>query len=84
MDDQQYETMRERACLSKNAYGVKTARIVAEKARERGDRITAYRCPFPGSGEDRGVGHWHVGHPPSLDAVYQIAAAIRWHHQRVS
>ncbi len=84
MDEEQYQTMRERACLGKNAYGARTARQVAENARERGDRVTAYRCPFGDESEDRPVGHWHVGHPPSLEGVVQLAAAIRWRHQHVS
>lgn len=84
MDDEVYERLRERSCTSKNAYGARTAREVAEKARTRGDHVSAYKCTFSDGVDDRSEAHWHVGHPPSLEGLMQIAAAIRWHHQHVS
>lgn len=40
-----------------------------------GEKICHYRCPFS---EDH---HWHVGHPPSMEVIAQIAYAVRWLYQ---
>jgi hypothetical protein len=47
--------LRERACLSKSAFGSRSeARAVARGGRSSTGQLRPYRCPF----ED----HWHVGH----------------------
>jgi hypothetical protein len=48
------------------------AREAADKvSAETGETIRPYRCPW-GTGR-----HWHIGHPPSLEGLERIAAAIR-------
>ena len=43
-----------------------------------GEDCTAYRCPFSSI---TGGEHWHVGHPPPMGRVVDIAAAIRFFAQ---
>lgn len=58
-----------KACQCKRAYGARCARLVAERARSQGNRVSPYRCFNCGS--------WHVGHPPSYEGLRRIADAIR-------
>lgn len=62
----------EHACGRKRALDRRHAQKVARAARERGERVSAYPCPFCES--------WHVGHVPSLDSMEDIARAIRDQH----
>ncbi|HEV2071080.1 MAG TPA: hypothetical protein VGR26_14920 [Acidimicrobiales bacterium] len=69
-----HEAVRWRVCLSKPPLGRATAQVLAERQRERtGEVVRAYRCPFSVPGRR----HWHYGHPPSLESLRTIAAAVR-------
>lgn len=60
-----HQAVRWRVCLSKVPLGRDVART--------GEVLRAYRCPFSPPGRR----HWHYGHPPSLESLQAIAAAIR-------
>jgi hypothetical protein len=51
--------MRRRSCEGKRAYSHEGAarQMAGQAARERGETLEAYRCPFCGA--------WHIGHPPA-------------------
>lgn len=59
------DAIRDHACTRKHRLGLDAASRVAADT----PGLAKYRCPFCRS--------WHVGHVPSLDALQQIAAAIR-------
>lgn len=63
------EVVIAKACAHKRAYGARCARLVAARRREKGDRVSPYRCFYCGA--------WHIGHPPSYEGLCRIADAIR-------
>lgn len=65
-----------RACTDKADYwSRKKAKTAAREAsRQSGHTIRDYRCPFE-------PGHFHIGHPPSLERLRELAAAVRWYRQ---
>lgn len=67
-----HEAVRDRVCASKTPMGRDAARrYAAHVCDTTGDVVRAYRCPFSAGA------HWHVGHPPSVEGLRAIAAAIR-------
>ncbi len=57
------------SCGHKRAYSARCARLVAQRLREHGKRVSPYRC--------FNCGHWHIGAAPSMDQLQRIAQAIR-------
>lgn len=67
-----HQAVRERVCTSKTPMGRDAARRYADHiCATTDDVVRAYRCPFSSAR------HWHVGHPPSVEGLRAIAAAIR-------
>lgn len=58
-----------RTCGGKRSYGARNARLVAERRRREGDKVSPYRCFYCGA--------WHIGHVPSYEGLRRIAEAIR-------
>lgn len=69
------ERLRWQVCARKQVFGEHVARMVAERMRDRGERVSPYRCPF--SDEGGRAAHWHVGHAPRMETVVMVARAIR-------
>lgn len=69
-----WHTEAERAHAGKKCYpNPQAARQAAEKLRAKGEQVGPYRCPWGAEG----ARHWHIGHPPSIEGLERIAAAIR-------
>lgn len=64
------QAIRRASCTKKKAYSQHAAMALAERCRERGEEVQAYRCIFDGT-------HWHIGHCPSMRTFAQIARLIR-------
>lgn len=73
MSEQSVSQLRWRVCERKVALGRAAAMTISERERGRGQRMTAYRCPFDGD-------HWHVGHPVSMSTLARIAEFLRERH----
>ena len=58
-----------RSCGHKRAYGARCARLVAQRMRDKGQRVAPYRCFV--------CGEWHIGATPSYEQLRRIAEAIR-------
>jgi hypothetical protein len=69
--------LRRLVCERKVPLGRAAAMSIAERARARGERRGAYRCPFGPDTEDR---HWHTGRPPSMETLEEIAEYLRDRH----
>ena len=58
-----------RSCEHKRSYGARCARLVAQRMRQQGRRVSPYRCFYCGA--------WHIGAVPSYEQLRRIADAIR-------
>lgn len=63
------EALKRRVCGTKPAVGVKVAHRHAERLRDLGDDVSAYRCVF--------CRWWHVGPAPSMETIHELALVIR-------
>lgn len=69
LTDAEVEAITERMCTRKRQWSRRGARLLAQRMRSEGRRVSPYRCPICHS--------WHVGHVPSMTTVAAIAALIR-------
>lgn len=58
-----------RSCDNKRPYGARCARLVAQRLRRQGQKVSPYRCFYCGA--------WHIGAVPSYEGLRRIADAIR-------
>lgn len=69
LTDDEVAAITERMCTRKRRWSRAGARVVAQRMRTQGRRVSPYRCPV--------CSEWHVGHVPSMATVATIAALIR-------
>lgn len=64
-------------CGRKVACGRAAAMRIGTRARAKGERLSAYRCPFHIDGWEE---HWHVGHGPGMRTLEALAEILRERH----